>query len=320
MARLTTVPHDFRALTAAELEHWRAWGTVVDRRRHGRLALAARLAARAGRYETLLLDGSVGAAELYSDLLAATAASRRARVVISDATWKRGTNLLDRRAGAALVRMLDSARVTYCVLSSAELELFPRTWGVDPRRVVFTPFCLTFGEDDLAAPTSNDGGVFAGGDSVRDYAPLLEVAPTLGAPVTVATRTLGGVASQEPVSIGPVPHDEFNRLLRAATVVVVPLTAGLERSAGQQTYLNAMAIGKLVVVTDSPGARDYVEHGVTGLVVPPGDAAALADALRWSLDPAQADEQRAMRERAKEVARTRFGLSAYFERLREVAD
>lgn len=318
MARLTTVPHDFRALTPERLARWREWGDVVDRRSHGRLGLAALLASRAGRYDTVLLDGSVGAPQLYSDLLATVVAGRRTRVVISDATWKRGTNALDRWAGRALLRAIDTPRVTYCVLSSDELELFPRTWSVDPRRVVFTPFCLTFDDDELAAPTSEDGGVFAGGDSVRDYRPLLEVAPTLDAPVTIATRVLAGVDAPEPVRVGPVPHAEFNRLLRAARVVVVPLAAGLERSAGQQTYLNAMAIGKLVVVTDSPGARDYVEHGVTGLVVPPDDAAALADALRWALRPGE--EQRAMRERAREVARSRFGVDAYFERLRAIAD
>ena len=30
---------------------------------------------------------------------------------------------------------------------------------------------------------------------------------------------------------------------------------------GQQTYLNAMALGKLVIVTKAPGVGDYIENG-----------------------------------------------------------
>lgn len=321
--RLTTVPHDLGALTPVQLERWREWGVVIDRRDHRRLSLAARIAARAGEFDALLLDGSVGAGELYSDLLGAAGASHRPRgpyVVISDATWKRGTNAADRLAGKALIRAIDSPRVRYCVLSTAELDRFPQSWGVDPSRVVFTPFCITLTDEELDDPTSDNGGVFAGGDSVRDYAPLLEAARDLEAPVTVATRILGTVEAPAHVRVGPVPHDEFNRLLRAATVVVVPLQRDLERSAGQQTYLNAMALGKLVVVTDSPGARDYIEDGVTGLIVPPADAAALGAALTWCLDPGQADAQWAMRERARETARTMFSVDAYFDRLRSTVD
>src|SRR5439155_11975813 len=90
--RLTTVPHDFRATTEERLARWREWGDVVDRRAHTRGGLVARIARDAGRYDALLLNGSVGRGELYSDLIAAAAAAHRPhgpRVVISEATWKR---------------------------------------------------------------------------------------------------------------------------------------------------------------------------------------------------------------------------------------
>jgi len=41
----------------------------------------------------------------------------------------------------------------------------------------------------------------------------------------------------------------------------------------------AMAAGKAIVSTAVDGCREVLEDGVTGLLVPPGDAAALADAL-----------------------------------------
>jgi glycosyltransferase involved in cell wall biosynthesis len=51
-------------------------------------------------------------------------------------------------------------------------------------------------------------------------------------------------------------------------------TEGLPRS-----VLECMAAGRVAVASDVAGVREQLEHGVTGLVVPPGDASALADAL-----------------------------------------
>jgi glycosyltransferase involved in cell wall biosynthesis len=46
-----------------------------------------------------------------------------------------------------------------------------------------------------------------------------------------------------------------------------------------RTLLEAAACGRAIVTTDVPGCRTLVRDGVEGLLVPPGDAAALADAL-----------------------------------------
>lgn len=45
------------------------------------------------------------------------------------------------------------------------------------------------------------------------------------------------------------------------------------------TILEAMAAGRLVVATDVGGAAEAIEQGVSGLIVPPRDAAALARAV-----------------------------------------
>ena len=52
--------------------------------------------------------------------------------------------------------------------------------------------------------------------------------------------------------------------------------------------LEAMERGRAVIATDVGGLPEIVEHGVTGLVVPPHDPAALAQALReLTADPAR---------------------------------
>ncbi|CAM3216178.1 N, N'-diacetylbacillosaminyl-diphospho-undecaprenol alpha-1,3-N-acetylgalactosaminyltransferase [Methylobacterium mesophilicum] len=55
-----------------------------------------------------------------------------------------------------------------------------------------------------------------------------------------------------------------------------------------RTLLEAGACGRALVTTDVPGCRSLVRDGIEGLLVPPGDAPALADALvRLCNDPAE---------------------------------
>lgn len=80
--------------------------------------------------------------------------------------------------------------------------------------------------------------------------------------------------------------------------------------------MEAMAAGKAVVSTDAGGARYLVEHGQTGLIVPPNDEQVLAEALYQVLS----DETKleAMGRRAREVARQRFHAEIVAARTREV--
>jgi glycosyltransferase involved in cell wall biosynthesis len=290
-----------------------AWADRVDvleRRGLSPARLVREIVKRSRGYDTVVLDGS----EHYDQVAAALILRRRPkpRVVLTDATWSRGGSWLGRLARRLGIRVIDGPGVTYCVLSSEEMEAFPSTWGVDPGRVAFTPFCFTLKDADLAQPRSEEGGVFAGGDSRRDYETLLEAARRSPAPFTIATGLLDGRDDIPPnVHAERVPHERFVELLRHAAVVVVPFPAVAERSAGQQTYLNAMALGKPVIVTDSTGVRDYVEDRRTGLIVPPGDPAAMAAAIDWVLDPADADEVAKMKMAARESALGHFTRENY---------
>ncbi|HEX7244250.1 MAG TPA: glycosyltransferase [Solirubrobacterales bacterium] len=305
-------------------ETWAARCEMLDRDSMSRRALFTRLVRGAAGRRALILDGSVGPSDLYVDLLAAIAirrrpATARTPIVIGECQWKLGGARLDRLTTRLGLRALDGPRVAYCVLTEWERERFAATWGVDPERVFVTPYCHTLSDADLAAPTSTDGPVFAGGNSLRDYGPLVAAAAEVDAPVTLATELLDGPLPAN-VTAGPVPYERFFELLRNARAVVVPLASRKDRTAGQQTYLNAMALGKPTIVTDSPGVREYVEDGRTGLVVPPDDANALRDALDWVLDPANADAVARMSAAARETARTTFSPESYAQSLLAVAD
>lgn len=71
--------------------------------------------------------------------------------------------------------------------------------------------------------------------------------------------------------------------------------------------IEALACGLPIVATDVPGVRACVEPGHNGLIVPPRDVVALADALAALLsDPAR---RRAMGARSRELAVARFAES-----------
>lgn len=90
--------------------------------------------------------------------------------------------------------------------------------------------------------------------------------------------------------------------------------------------MEAMALGKPVILTDVNGARELVEDGRSGIIVPPADAEALAAAIaRLADDPVRRGELgRAARDRVQErftVAAMVGQLEAYFEaKIREKRD
>jgi glycosyltransferase involved in cell wall biosynthesis len=87
--------------------------------------------------------------------------------------------------------------------------------------------------------------------------------------------------------VGSVPQADLPALYRAADVFA--LSSDFDNS--PNAVLEAMASGLPVVATDVGGVREFVAEGVGGAVVPPGNAAALANALEQYL--AQPDRARA---------------------------
>jgi glycosyltransferase involved in cell wall biosynthesis len=114
----------------------------------------------------------------------------------------------------------------------------------------------------------------------------------------------GPLRERVPDALGFVPPSALGPYYERAAVVVCPS----RREGYGVVAREAMAYGRPVVASAVGGLPDAVEDGVTGLLVPPRDPAALRAALRRVLDDA------ALRERlgaaAGVRARERFGRDA----------
>lgn len=100
-------------------------------------------------------------------------------------------------------------------------------------------------------------------------------------------------------------HDDMPALLASANVVCLP---SFYREGFPRALSEAMACGRAVVTTDMPGCRDAVLGLDSGLLVPPRNVMALADALEllWK----NSDMRREMGQRGREAVAARFSQHA----------
>jgi glycosyltransferase involved in cell wall biosynthesis len=89
--------------------------------------------------------------------------------------------------------------------------------------------------------------------------------------------------------IGAVPHPRLPDVLRAADMML--LTTEPPESFGI-VLIEAMASGLPVIATEYPGVRAVVEPGENGMLVPRGDAEAIAAALRAMAEQDEGDRRR----------------------------
>jgi glycosyltransferase involved in cell wall biosynthesis len=94
--------------------------------------------------------------------------------------------------------------------------------------------------------------------------------------------------------------------LMLADVVV---SASTEPEAFGRAVIEAQAMERVVIAADHGGAAETVEHGETGLLVPPGDAAALAAAIASVLALPEAD-RRALGARARASVMAHYTVAA----------
>jgi glycosyltransferase involved in cell wall biosynthesis len=205
------------------------------------------------------------------------------------------------------------------VHSSRQLELAVSELGVPAGRLAVLPY----GADAAfwaPQPCSDEPLIVAAGREHRDYATLVGACRGLAVQVhiTAGSAHSPSARQQRPPDWPPNVRVEFTDyvtlrdLYARACVVAVPLV-DTDFSAGITALLEAMAMGKAVVVTATAGMGDIVVDGETAVAVPPGDEAAMRAALaRLLASPA---ERARLGAAARRAVAGRFTLERYAESL-----
>ncbi|MEM7434218.1 MAG: glycosyltransferase family 4 protein [Myxococcota bacterium] len=161
----------------------------------------------------------------------------------------------------------------------AEIDTYSERLGLPRDRFRFVFFHTNVLEP--GAMGGEGGYAFAAGKTGRDYELLARAAVESGVDLVV----LGDAASLRGVEFPPnvtvltdEPYDRYLELLHGCDFVIVPLNDA-KSSRGQVVMLEAMAVGKPVIATETVGTVDYVETGDNGILVAPSDVDSLRSAI-----------------------------------------
>jgi glycosyltransferase involved in cell wall biosynthesis len=121
-----------------------------------------------------------------------------------------------------------------------------------------------------------------------------------------------GIAAQARF-VGWVPHDALGPYYAAADVVVLP---SVRTEAFGMVVIEALACARAVIASDLPGLRTVVRSTRGGVLVPPGDAGALASAIRDLLT--QPAKRLLMGERGRHAVERLYAWPSVTQRLTDV--
>ena len=186
---------------------------------------------------------------------------------------------------ALLATSVRSAAAVVCFAEAQRERLVAQT-GIAPERV----HTVLLGVDERfytpAAPPENGYVLAVGRDMGRDYATFLRAVEGLGPPAVLvaSARNLAGLDVPAGVEVRlDVSYEELRSLYAGAACVVIPTRREEYRygadCSGQTVLVDAMAMGRPIVLTERATLREYVDEGRSALTVPPEDPAALRAAL-----------------------------------------
>lgn len=195
------------------------------------------------------------------------------RIVCVDFLMPRTTGLL--RLVQSGLQGIDG----FVCIRTGDIGTLWERFHVPASRCEFAPFPSN--REVMRIRTQEEGYVYSAGWAHRDWPTL--VAALEGLPYRAILSSGGSVevpeaARERIVVLSQRSPDEGRQLMARASLIVLPLKE-TDLPSGPLVMLDAMAMGKAVIVTNVNGSRDYGIDGRTALFVPPGDREALAAAI-----------------------------------------
>ncbi len=232
------------------------------------------------RYDAVV-TGSEHTGHLFA-ILQSLLRTRRRRVphVMIDFPWAASPGKLT--IFLKRIQMSIESRSIYRIFAHAspeEAERFARE--LRTRRDLFQ-FVIYHDNLRTPRPEVKDGGyLFSGGFEGRDYPTLLRAIMDAPYPAVICSPWKISEGGELPphISVSKVTPERFDELMAAAKVVVLSLFSECIHTSGHTVIANALSLGKPLVVAAPQEFRHYIDHGVNGILVPPGDSQALRQAI-----------------------------------------
>ncbi len=154
---------------------------------------------------------------------------------------------------------------------------------------------VQFGADEefwSPAETAGTGPILSvGSDHLRDFPTLLRAANDLPIRLVTRLKIQPWLMGSQTVVDGNIDDRGLRDLYRSCRFVVVPIK-NEPRDSGHSVTAQAMACGKAVILSETPGLwdREFLRDGETCRLVPPENPEAMRRVVRelWN-DPAQAE-------------------------------
>ena len=166
--------------------------------------------------------------------------------------------------------------------SRREERLYTEKFAIAPGRICFFPDVPPSQFLHARSEPAVADYIFAYGNSDRDFDTFIEAVRVLGLHAIILSQKF---LPQKPLPANVVLIDravsveQLQDLLSAARAVVVPL-GHFDVAAGQNSMLEAMALGRPVIVSENFATLEYARHGDTALFFPAGDAVCLAQLVQ----------------------------------------
>jgi glycosyltransferase involved in cell wall biosynthesis len=181
-------------------------------------------------------------------------------------------------------RIIYSSINTAVCSSTKEVSYYQKAFGWNDDKIKFIPFHCD--PSYLKYEFIESGNyVFSAGRTFRDYDTFLDAAKEINYPVIIAASpwNINKKKVFKNVSVKyDIPLFDLDKIMSKSKVVVIPLD-DKNISTGQSVILQAMAMGKAIVATDTSGTMDYIKHFYNGLLVPPRDSRKMKQAIEYLL-------------------------------------
>jgi glycosyltransferase involved in cell wall biosynthesis len=165
-----------------------------------------------------------------------------------------------------------------------------------------------------------DGPILSvGNDAGRDFETLLNALDDVSTDVLIkSSQKLQIDKDRHPrvrLMSEWVSHLDLRALYARSRMVVVSLTGETSNASGVSTILEASAMGKALIVSDSEGIRDFIVPGETCLMVPPRNVQALQEAIKLLLRDSKLRGQ--LGQNARRFIEARFSIPVFAQNFGE---